>query len=519
MNHCSVHFKDFIFLCSTCSKLVCKQCCVSDHNQHRFDDFDSIKEQVLKTNGYQDKISNLFDRLKTIKSTIDSLESTLDEITKFYEDIHNVLMVEEHKKKKPVEEQLELAKSLIPLVIEEINSLKVITNTIYNNENPENSESSEGRSGEHVSESPDSSNTKEHQQYNAIGDLLKAVEQSVDHKQLFQTFQNVFSEVSFANPADKIDFLSHVSKHKDMKKTNSQIIPSKYVAMFDHNQIKIIKDGFDTMWQLEKSRDNDMIVYYNGVETKFFDMKTQTITKPNSLKDVKPAHMVQVGDDIFFFDSEYIKYSISKKTITKFPRSTQIKSTMESACYDKEKNQIYILHRYTSRSRDYYSIGREIEIVDPNILSTQFISISITSISEILANNGVVYLVDSSNIYTLSDTYKITSNVDFSKNFSMKHCAIGDNHIYIFTNFNTIERYDLGSKSFTTVPHMNQLVTNAQSNPISKIVFIPSSGISSSKLYCFSNSSKNAKVYDLVTFMYTDIVIEPLTDAIYIKRH
>ncbi|EFA83445.1 hypothetical protein PPL_03593 [Heterostelium album PN500] len=195
MNHCSVHFKEFIFLCSTCSKLVCKQCCVSDHSKHQFDDFDSIKEHELKTNGYQDKISNLFDRLKTIKSTIDSLESTLSEITKFYEDIHNVLMVEEHKKKKPVEEQLELAKSLIPFVIEEINSLKVITNTIHHNENPKNPK---GRSGKQVTQSPDNSTIKEHKQYDSkehkqyyssqVDNLLKAVEQSVDYKKVFQRF-------------------------------------------------------------------------------------------------------------------------------------------------------------------------------------------------------------------------------------------------------------------------------------------------------------------------------------------
>ncbi|EFA83444.1 hypothetical protein PPL_03592 [Heterostelium album PN500] len=261
-----------------------------------------------------------------------------------------------------------------------------------------------------------------------------------------------------------------------------------------------------------------MIVYHNGSETKFFDLKTQTIIKPNSLKDIKQSHMVQAGDDIFFFGAgtEYIKYSISQKKTTKFNSCVYQRGTMYSACYYKEKNRIYILHRYT----DHYSKSSQIEIIDPINLSVQVKTVSISHITnpQILASNGLVYIVDTSYIHTMSDNCQITSTIGLY-NFQMKLCAIGDGHIYIFTTQSTIERFDLESKSFTTVPDINQLFRYPNNSTISKIVYVPSSGVSSSKLYCFSASSTTVKVYDLITYMFTDVVIEVSNHAVFIKRN
>ncbi|EFA83429.1 hypothetical protein PPL_03576 [Heterostelium album PN500] len=435
MNLCSVHFKEIIFLCSTCSKLVCKQCCVSDHSKHQFDDFDSIKDEELKTNGYQDKISNLFDRLKTIKSTIDSLESTLSEIIKFYEEMHNFLIVEEHKNKKPVEEQLELAKSLIPLVIEEINSLKVITNTIHHNESS---------SGTHVIQSPGDSEN-EHQKYDInskeVGDLLQVVEQSVDHNQVFQEFPNFFP---ITIPVDTMTFLSLVSRQGGMEKNNLLITPAKYLAIIDHNQTINIKSKINNMCQVEKFQDNRTIVYHNSYYVKFLDLQTH---KTFTLKDVEPSQMVQ-------------------KTITNFKKGVQ-QINIQSVCYNNIIKRIYVLHKSSNNNS-------QIESIDPINLNHQVNPI-IPNLSNptLLVINGLVYIVDTSCIYTMSDTFQCTPIYNLQQ-FNMRLCTGGDNCIIICTNTNTWETFDLQSKTFSVVSGLIKKPTNSLS--YSKIVYVPSSG-------------------------------------------
>ncbi|GAM28216.1 hypothetical protein SAMD00019534_113920 [Acytostelium subglobosum LB1] len=123
--------------------MVCAICSVQRHNGHKLDHIENIRQQCLKTkindndnNNNKDiwctsRLNHLWTTLQHSAKTYQSLKQTYDEVTGHFEQLIKVIMAQEYRVKKPIEDQMEKIQSTIKDIIKEIKDINHLINMAY----------------------------------------------------------------------------------------------------------------------------------------------------------------------------------------------------------------------------------------------------------------------------------------------------------------------------------------------------------------------------------------------------
>ncbi|EFA84014.1 hypothetical protein PPL_03087 [Heterostelium album PN500] len=181
-SHCQTHRRDFEYICYQCNRLLCSKC-YHNHNKENIDhnkycqDIDDIKQGLKSTlfeieqsqpqtdQVYQDnnnnnnnnntsynnnnnngdeccyiksRLSMLWNTLKAATLQCQTLESNQNEISQHFQQLHEYLVVEEHRLKKPMVNDID---SLKQTLTNNIKELKELVNIIQINNNDSNKNS------------------------------------------------------------------------------------------------------------------------------------------------------------------------------------------------------------------------------------------------------------------------------------------------------------------------------------------------------------------------------------------
>ncbi|EFA77746.1 hypothetical protein PPL_09403 [Heterostelium album PN500] len=172
MERCNTHQKSLKLICLNCHMILCSRC-TPLHNGHSFDHIDDIKtilininnnnqsnssqinsNQIITINSIGDnkntnKITGIFSDIQTnvellyssVKSKVSlyqELTKTENDITSKFQELHDYLVVQEHKLKKPIITDKEIIEQQINNQLCELKSLNTIINQIKKQLNTKN---------------------------------------------------------------------------------------------------------------------------------------------------------------------------------------------------------------------------------------------------------------------------------------------------------------------------------------------------------------------------------------------
>ncbi|EFA78761.1 hypothetical protein PPL_08222 [Heterostelium album PN500] len=149
-NHCAEHTRSHEFVCFACNELMCSRCTINHNNDHpdhvqQYDHIDNIRHYLnnlnlsesdnSKNNNNSYNVNNkdnlhlkaIWETLKTSTSLYQSLSATEDEIKQHFEQLHQYLVIEEHKLRGPIINDND---TIINQIDSNINQLKYIVNII-----------------------------------------------------------------------------------------------------------------------------------------------------------------------------------------------------------------------------------------------------------------------------------------------------------------------------------------------------------------------------------------------------
>ncbi|EFA78892.1 hypothetical protein PPL_08360 [Heterostelium album PN500] len=151
---CSEHEKEFEYLCFTCNSILCSKCFFNHYKSNKDHDVESIDEikknlnnlsnndysylnnsnHNYKTDNYiQNRINYIWTSIKRLSYQYTSLGDKVTEISNHFEKLHQFLIVEEHRLKKPISIDQDTVKEDLD---KQLNELKSIINIInFNNNN------------------------------------------------------------------------------------------------------------------------------------------------------------------------------------------------------------------------------------------------------------------------------------------------------------------------------------------------------------------------------------------------
>ncbi|EFA86608.1 hypothetical protein PPL_00409 [Heterostelium album PN500] len=156
---CIEHQRQCEFLCFDCTVLLCSKCIITKHKSHQIDDADTISQSIITHYNDNDIDNIIFRRMQSILNNLNQYNNQLnqykekeDVISKYYRDLHDHLMIEEYKLKKPFIDERERIKSIISNLSSQLHSLSLTIRDIIdsNNNNNNNSNSSGYISSENI---------------------------------------------------------------------------------------------------------------------------------------------------------------------------------------------------------------------------------------------------------------------------------------------------------------------------------------------------------------------------------
>ncbi|GAM19721.1 hypothetical protein SAMD00019534_028960, partial [Acytostelium subglobosum LB1] len=132
---CTVHNKKQKNICLQCNQLACAVCAVLQHKQHEMDHVDNIKA-MIQQHKYGDtfnaRLETLLGRFKVMSTSYQILDQSKCDLSEHFRQLHEWLIVEEHRLKAPIVEQLDKVTNSISCITGEIESI----NSIFNDSVP-----------------------------------------------------------------------------------------------------------------------------------------------------------------------------------------------------------------------------------------------------------------------------------------------------------------------------------------------------------------------------------------------
>ncbi|EFA79657.1 hypothetical protein PPL_07516 [Heterostelium album PN500] len=404
-NICGIHKKSFELICYDCNVLMCSVCSPK-HASHSFDHIDNIKaninnnEEDSKTYTDSNQLNNnnnnrIKDIQRSIQTTFDSLkikvveyeqlQQTEQEIESKFKELHEFLVVEEHKLKTTIVDSKQQLEQQIDKQIKIMKSLNTVNNHININKN--NNNNSNDRSDIQSTAISTADTTDNYQ----ITTIIRSISQCSDHNEFISSNNNTLFYFDYDQLDNKVNnnddhsllnlLLEHnksikINNHHDnqqpttqqyrfivyhelFNQIKNQIQSSfKVIPNQSHIQHKIISNQHKQSYIFSADR-NIKISIINITDRINIHFEQQDIDM--KMDDSFPAFnsIVKVGDFIYIFGggynkhNKYLKYSINTKTVVIEEMKGVDKCSYLSACYDGQ-DHIYIFDANGKTKTDIY---------------------------------------------------------------------------------------------------------------------------------------------------------------------
>ncbi|GAM23170.1 hypothetical protein SAMD00019534_063450 [Acytostelium subglobosum LB1] len=121
MDRCETHNKQLKLVCLTCKQLICSNCIASSHNRHDIDDVLNIRQSLNEGRSrYAFRSKLLWDTIQALSTTYDELTLTKSVIANQFKELHELLVIQEHKLHSPINTELDKIQSYSKDIVKEL---------------------------------------------------------------------------------------------------------------------------------------------------------------------------------------------------------------------------------------------------------------------------------------------------------------------------------------------------------------------------------------------------------------
>ncbi|EFA86514.1 hypothetical protein PPL_00309 [Heterostelium album PN500] len=563
-NKCLDHNRSLELICFDCNTLLCKQC-ISNHSDHTSTHVDDIKESVTsdsyfsyinrklsdsssqnsnsssfssggsnsnnnsqtnlhsicdnssqtknigkrnrsKFNNVNISINEMFDNLKNMSFIFHQLQKTEDEISNHFREIHEYLVIEEHRLKKPIIKDKDKLIIEIDILVKQLVSMNKIIETINNSNNKINSSQSNSSSQNSSRSTQNSYNSQQNDDSNytdttnqyQIETIIQTIQQSLDLNDFItRNINSIFYvDLRHNNKIDKstldISILHSIIKFnntfKSMESSHQQLQTKSLKRLkLDSKKLQTWKTSINKLFQLVNVSPDLYVFDGNYIFSVDRSNRLSLISIPTGNNQVHKIHSIRgdindawsynstvcVGKYIYSFggagllsSNKYQRFSLESMSIDISGTMTSIKpTTFISACYDGNK-YIYLLDGFGKENTEVYRY--DIETMKFECYSTLFLYGGCHELSFFYQNQ--MYTVQTTGIRKIDPFTKSCielprlDNTQFTKYISMESTAVcedGKGNIYthsgskfIVLNLNTNEIRELTpAKDLLMVDH------------------------------------------------------------------
>ncbi|EFA77866.1 hypothetical protein PPL_09366 [Heterostelium album PN500] len=380
-NICGVHNKSLKFICFDCNVLMCTLCSPK-HTGHSYDHIENIKSNknnnkedhsniytddneinnksnnsVRGMNDIQTSIKTTFDSLKLKVAEYEQLQQTEQEIESKFKELHEFLVVEEHRLKKPIIDNKEQLEQQIDKQIKIVKSL----NSINNHINITNRSDSQ-------SETISTADTTDNYQ---ITTIIRSISQSTDHNEFISSNNNTLFYLDKSNKSmiDNHSLLNLLLEHNKSIKINNhhdnqQSKSQQYQLIINNEQINQIKNQIQSSFKLisnpsQQNQNKQSYIFSTDRKNKisiinitdrnniYFEQQDIDLGMEMNRYSTAFNSIVKAGDFIYLFGgntascNKFIRYSINTKTVVINEMKGVDPCQYLSACYDGQ-DHIYL---------------------------------------------------------------------------------------------------------------------------------------------------------------------------------
>ncbi|EFA77898.1 hypothetical protein PPL_09398 [Heterostelium album PN500] len=479
-NICGIHNKSLKFICYDCNVLMCSVCSPK-HARHSYDHIDNIKANINKNksdlNAYSDdnelnnnnnnnnnnirfneiqrSIQTTFDSLKIKVVEYEQLQQTEHEIESKFKELHEFLVVEEHRLKKPIIESKQQLEQQIDKQIKIMKSLNTVDNQITRFKSNNNDDRSDSQS-----KTITTADTTDNYQ---ITTIIRSISQCSDHNEFISSNNYTLFYFDYdqldnkVNNNDDHSLLNVLLEHNNTIKINNNNTddnqqPQLYQLTVNNEQINSAKNQIQSSFQLKSNQSKiqqNVISNKNNKQSYIFSSDSKNKLSIINITDRNNIHfepqqdiylgssstfssMVKVGDFLYIFGANsisngYIKYSIDNKTLVINEMKGVGQCRFLSTCYDG-KDHIYIfdcfnkpktvIYRYSINDSTFERYSTT-DIIASYHLFTFFFKGQIYTLTP-----ATIFQFNINNKTTVELSVKITGN-------PMAACTDGNGNLYI----------------------------------------------------------------------------------------
>ncbi|EFA77889.1 hypothetical protein PPL_09389 [Heterostelium album PN500] len=452
-NICEIHNKSVEFICFDCNVLMCSVCSPK-HARHSYDHIDNIKANIKNNendsisaydnelndsnnnnnnrfNDIQRSIQTTFDSLKIKVVEYEQLQQTEHEIESKFKELHEFLIVEEHRLKTPIIDNKQQLEQQIDKQIKIMKSLNTVNNHININKNNNNNNDDQSDSQTSYSSLSATADTTDNYQ---ITTIIRSISQCSDHNEFISSNNNTLFYFDYDQLDNKVNNNDHdhsllnllLEHNKSIKINNHHDIQQPAIQQYRfivHNeQVDQIKNQIRSSFKLTSIQShkqsyifstdrNNKISIINITDRNNIHFEEQDIIMAMEISYPPYNSIVKVGDFIYLFGgtlmncNTYIRYSINTKTVVIEEMKGVDACQYLSACYDgqdhiylfdgsaKHKTDIYRYNINNSTFERYSTIEIDTNYHHLTFLFKGYIYSIIPMIHKILKNELVVSII------------------------------------------------------------------------------------------------------------------------------
>ncbi|EFA83860.1 hypothetical protein PPL_02930 [Heterostelium album PN500] len=279
---CPEHKKQCKIICYQCNQLLCTICLTDRFNEHRnhtIQHINNIKNNLLSRSSsskrsinnsddddnnnntadqydINSKLLNVWISLKSLATRHQLLEFKESEIASYFRELHEYLVIEEHRLKKPIAHDLETIKQQIPKQINEMKSLVNIINT------SNKQEMNKLKKDEHlVGEEEEEDQHQQQQDINYINTVQSTIESINQSDTMVEFIEN---NLLFKNDNDNLrGFYGNVDDPLEMTNilelVNKHFLQFKSVARQEQQQSQMFDEYRFTIKPFDKKQFSSII--------------------------------------------------------------------------------------------------------------------------------------------------------------------------------------------------------------------------------------------------------------------
>ncbi|EFA78832.1 hypothetical protein PPL_08296 [Heterostelium album PN500] len=505
MNICSNHKRTYELICCDCNVLMCSAC-TPQHRLHLFYHIDGIKSEINSSNNNNNNSNNssnipsLLDIQSNIKTTFDSLRSavkeyqqlqqTEDEISNRFKDLHEFLVLEEHKLKKPIIDNKEHLEQQIKSQTTIMKSLNLMNHQLNNLISDDTDNIQQDQSTKTTTSSLSADTTDCYQ----ISTIMTSISQSSSHNEFIQNNNTLFNLNDNRYSINKIDdhsLLNVILEHNNTLKSNNHNNikhnqPQQYQLITNDQQLNQIKSQLQSTFKLVSQQQQQQ-----QPKKQSYILSTDTTGKISviDITDHNNIHFTQqdiptfnstlyyycctiVGNHFYKFGStgmgrvlKYFRYSIDNQTFDEIKMKGIEGCCAVSVCYDG-KDHIYLMDGFNKPILHIYRF---------NINSSTFEEYSTANISSQYYHhltfhfNNCIYsfIPDAKKIVKFDIKTKKTVEFDLpiESQYLQQRAACTDGKGYLFFLSDTrFQQINIETNEITNLDRSTAVIANMKMN-------------------------------------------------------